>query len=564
MSWLNSYSTNYSNEVGSKYVYKILEDGAELNVHHIVAASENIALSVEELRLKSKRESAGLNRGFSNYGQESVTPDRYSIPRGDKFGASQGVNSGVGYNSTAYNPMTLNSGYSAGFNSNSNLSSNTNNPFAGFFNTTQSTGNGFGGQTGNSYGNNSFFAQTPSVSNTNPNMFTSNPINPLSSSFPYHSSSSQSNFPTNYSSSNPFASFTPSNNFFAQPQNSLYSSNSLQFTVPDLNSQNFSQRPMQLSTFFRDPYGLSYIFPGKDPEELLKNYKMRDPGPINVSVAQRILGSKANLKFTEKKDPPYAVKPRLFKRPKKTGLFNFPPVKEKFKEIRYDFIEDDGVKSMKNVEKSPKRIDFIVEIKGDERYNIDLSVYPDNLIAEIKENIVKTLNNTQEFHLKLKDKTLQPYETVAEAGIHSGDILLIEYIDDTWPTLEMLPQSKSLKMFPPVELIAKMSIAELKNIENLTLENENGKIIFEGKTDVLGLDFDKFLKIEPKSFQGFPESDSDQRLNKPAQVHLYNIEPGKNPGKMEVHLRISCEQQGTEFIKYNPVNEEFIFKIFHL
>jgi hypothetical protein len=110
-----------------------------------------------------------------------------------------------------------------------------------------------------------------------------------------------------------------------------------------------------------------------------------------------------------------------------------------------------------------------------------------------------------------------------------------------------------------------MSLKQLKNVENLVLENVFGKIVFEGKVDVVGIDFDQFICFKSQQFIGFPNGEiSDQRLNRPAFVTLYNIKPRKNPGKVEIDLRIKCEENGTEFIKYDQLTHQFTFKIQHL
>ena len=71
-----------------------------------------------------------------------------------------------------------------------------------------------------------------------------------------------------------------------------------------------------------------------------------------------------------------------------------------------------------------------------------------------------------------------------------------------------------------------MTVTELKKIENFALENEYGKIVFEGETNVLKLNVDECISIENKNICGFPGIDEkdkvykDQRLNKPATVTL--------------------------------------------
>jgi hypothetical protein len=67
----------------------------------------------------------------------------------------------------------------------------------------------------------------------------------------------------------------------------------------------------------------------------------------------------------------------------------------------------------------------------------------------------------------------------------------------------------------------------LRKVKNFTIENSFGKIIFDGETDILGLNLDNLVTIKSKCIEVYPE-DKDkpplgEKLNKPAIMHLYKV-----------------------------------------
>ena len=189
----------------------------------------------------------------------------------------------------------------------------------------------------------------------------------------------------------------------------------------------------------------------------------------------------------------------------------------------------------------------------------------------MKESINTHLPTTQDYALVYKSKKLENHETVEMAGIQNSDELKIEYFPiKEFPTKDMLPIITKFRSFPSLFDMENMTVTELKKIENFALENEYGKIVFEGETNVLKLNVDECISIENKNICGFPGIDEkdkvykDQRLNKPATVTLYNFKPSSNKGKVEIKLRISCEENNTDYISFNEENGEFVFKIKNL
>jgi len=65
-------------------------------------------------------------------------------------------------------------------------------------------------------------------------------------------------------------------------------------------------------------------------------------------------------------------------------------------------------------------------------------------------------------------------------------------------------------------------------VNNFTIGNQHGKIIFKGLTDVSGIDISKIVEINNGSVQLYkshPKPEKGKELNKPALIHLYNCNP---------------------------------------
>ena len=60
-----------------------------------------------------------------------------------------------------------------------------------------------------------------------------------------------------------------------------------------------------------------------------------------------------------------------------------------------------------------------------------------------------------------------------------------------------MPQLRrqNYKIEPPFEVLARMSEAELCEVEDFRVENEHGSVTFVGFTDLRGLDLDELVNI---------------------------------------------------------------------
>ena len=87
---------------------------------------------------------------------------------------------------------------------------------------------------------------------------------------------------------------------------------------------------------------------------------------------------------------------------------------------------------------------------------------------------------------------------------------------------------KSYKTNPPQYLFNRMTFDELSNVENFSIENENGKIKFKSKVNLTYLDLDVIdiipgeIIINKKNQLFYPSP--ELILNAKVTIHLYNID----------------------------------------
>ena len=441
----------------------------------------------------------------------------------------------------------------------------------------------------NPFSNNVSTGFTPSTSSLTQSNFFVNSSRPSTTPFFSNPSFTNQTNPTQSSSffMNPSSSLAyPSSSSQIWPQSSggLYTQNlSSQFSIPSFSNTPYpsSTNPLVSSSStrdhrilknpFKDPHGLTYIFPDEDPE-LVAELKI-----------QPFVSTTSDLVSRRQKEPPIPMGSKQqddftifepedtlsrFKRTEK--IFFFKKEQEK-KEKKFKFKRDfksieENIKPIP-IEASDGEIMFYVNVVDvDINEKVSINAYLSSNLAEIKEKVLKLIQSNKQFNFKYKGKLLTGFETVEEIGIAPKSELVLETVVEEYPSEGHLPVTRLLKITPSIELMKRMKLKELKNIENLTLENEYGKLVFERPINVIGINFDQYISFSHKEFISFPngENSLDDRLNVPALITLFKFNPRKNPGKVEISLRINCENNGTEFIKYDPESQEFTFRIQHL
>ena len=127
-------------------------------------------------------------------------------------------------------------------------------------------------------------------------------------------------------------------------------------------------------------------------------------------------------------------------------------------------------------------------------------------------------------------------------------------------------------MNPDEYTISRMTLKEIKNVENFSLFNENGKIEFEGKVSLYGANLDKLFNIEHEFIEyekgEWCHSPRGQNFNVPAVITFYNVQSNidtsnDNEKKMFIEMiKIKCQKYlNAKFISYDFDEGTLIYKI---
>lgn len=135
---------------------------------------------------------------------------------------------------------------------------------------------------------------------------------------------------------------------------------------------------------------------------------------------------------------------------------------------------------------------------------------------------------------------------------------------------------------PPVEELAAKERAEpgfCRRVKEFVVGREGyGSIRFLGETDVRNLDVESVIQLNHREVIVYRDTTKKpqvgQGLNKPAEVSLLNVKCiNKRTGKQYAEgtrvdkwtdmLKTKAEEQGAEFLSYNPVTGEWKFRVQH-
>lgn len=126
-----------------------------------------------------------------------------------------------------------------------------------------------------------------------------------------------------------------------------------------------------------------------------------------------------------------------------------------------------------------------------------------------------------------------------------------------------------------MEELAKMSLKQLKEVEDFEVSNEFGKVRFLDKTDVACVDLEDIITIKHRSVEvyddtrhsGINKPPVGQKLNKPALITIKQIFPKKNAtaAQKEASLKAALAQdpEGAEHLSYDANTGVWEFKVQH-
>ena len=190
----------------------------------------------------------------------------------------------------------------------------------------------------------------------------------------------------------------------------------------------------------------------------------------------------------------------------------------------------------------------------------------------LREEII-VIDDQKYVNKKIVEEEEKLYSSQIIKGNNNPVVLKDEEEDILCPT-DKLPILKREGYFmnPDEYIISRMTLKEIKNVENFSIFNENGKIEFEGKVSLYGANLDKLFNIEHEFIEyekgEWCHSPRGQNFNIPAVITFYNIQPNiditnENDKNMFIeNLKIKCKKYlNATFISYNFENGTLIYKI---
>lgn len=251
------------------------------------------------------------------------------------------------------------------------------------------------------------------------------------------------------------------------------------------------------------------------------------------------------------------------------------------------FIDDGEEKLVLSVNKSRKVKDLIDLVINKLKSKYQFISDPSTLIQIIHKSTILSLDLILEevevksgsrFDILVQEKQTTP---VSQPGVESTDELMIFNTESSnmLAPLEKLPimKRKDYTLYPSLVEMARMTELQLSSIENLSIENEYGQILWEGETDVRGINFDVLVNLDLYSATVYPEEierqnlkpEVGQGLNKPAIITLFKIFPSMNANeaarrKFAENLKKKTSNiPDAEFISYDEYHGVLSFKVAH-
>ena len=247
-----------------------------------------------------------------------------------------------------------------------------------------------------------------------------------------------------------------------------------------------------------------------------------------------------------------------------------------------EYKDEDNSRYFKMPGQTPKKVESVSEILVVAHDpNPIRMVIPINLntsIKEIKYQVSRHLPDIDDISIQLvyKSKILQDSDTIRSVGIAHNDELTVLNIpirsnsNKDLPTDDLLPIiGQGYKIKPSIVEMARMTVEELKKIRNFTIENQFGRLVFEGETNVLGLNIPEIIKINHKEVIGYPDDSSidkpkiGEALNKPSILTLYKYDMQGSKEKNELKIKNACQKANMEFLSYDQENQELKVKLRH-
>ena len=252
------------------------------------------------------------------------------------------------------------------------------------------------------------------------------------------------------------------------------------------------------------------------------------------------------------------------------------------------FIDEDEEVLLLSIDKSRKVSDLkdlvINKLKSKYPFIADKSTLIQFIFRSVILNLDSILENFEVKSGSRFDMLVQEQVTTTRTSnfvyeSHQEKRTLDTEASTTLAPIEKLPKmkKKNYTLSPSLIEMARMTESQLMKIDNLSIENEYGQILWEGQTDVRGLNFDELVNIDLYWATVYPEEVERQELkpevgkglNKPATIKLFKIFPKVSSSESAKKIFVdrlkekTTKIQDAEFENYDMRNGVFTFKVKH-
>lgn len=125
---------------------------------------------------------------------------------------------------------------------------------------------------------------------------------------------------------------------------------------------------------------------------------------------------------------------------------------------------------------------------------------------------------------------------------------------------------------PSMTKISRMTLEQVENVEDFSIENEYGKITWPGKTNLVGINLDLLVNISSNLAEVYPDDMYPTEetkhmkgtgLNKTARITLYNIEKPVDKEDFEQYLMKLAKEQNCKHVDYDESHSKWTFEVDH-
>jgi hypothetical protein len=347
-----------------------------------------------------------------------------------------------------------------------------------------------------------------------------------------------------------------------------------------------------LNAAYRDPHGLSWLFPNGVPEDLLSAAKQRQ-GSLPISDSVSVIERAIRKNRSSVSPPPISSKGRSASKPrtsdhkleqKRSSPQKTDPVvfnrRENFRNLQFEpcSVGEDTFFVVKGSPAKAKRvpedcIEVEVQTFQDKPMSTRVILQKRLRVSDAVVRIASLIPGLPEnIHLAHKLHVLPDHKVLEELGIVTGDSLEVIVLDlhETAPTLPKLTRL-GYTMKPSLADLSLMTAVQLRKVEDFTVLNDHGSIMFEGETDVRGLDIDQVVQILANAVVVYPDDSDIEKpaigsgLNKAALITLTNCRPKKEGQQQQFEAKLTkyCSTNNFELVQYDAAKGIWQFRVQH-